>query len=159
MKVKYTLNTKKNFGDNGRELIPSLYDELKRYIDRALKEHDEEQLHSARLTGKVLRYNMEVFSQIFSGKFMKCLEEVKELIEVMGFIHDCDVLVPVLEKHMQKTEKQNNKMKKNRVSTNGLNLLIRSRKRKRRQLFNKMTAILRRWQQRRFRQCLIKSME
>jgi hypothetical protein len=161
MSLRTIPDPKKDFRDNGKLLIPSLFGDFRRHINRASRQPDnQKELHAARLTGKKLRYTMEVFAEIFPDEFSQCLGEVKKLVETMGLIHDCDVLVQLLEKHVQKIESQKSVASRDRKSTTqGLKHIIRCRKRTRKRLFTRMMTILKTWQARRFRQRLTVSMK
>jgi CHAD domain-containing protein len=73
------------------------------YIDKV--DHVFE-LHQMRIAAKRLRYSMEIFQPVYSDftphgmEFEKATEQIKEVQEHLGEIHDADVLVPRLEEHL-----------------------------------------------------------
>lgn len=60
------------------------------------------ELHNMRISLKRLRYSMELFVINYSEEYMKYLKTVEDLQELLGDIHDCDVIETVLTKHLQK---------------------------------------------------------
>ncbi len=64
------------------------------------------ELHQMRIAAKRLRYTMEMFQDAydafsrFGTPLAAAIEEVKELQEHLGEIHDADVLVPQLTEHL-----------------------------------------------------------
>lgn len=64
------------------------------------------ELHQMRIGAKRLRYTMEMFQEAYSTfsadgqEFAKAIEEIKKLQELLGEIHDADVLVPQLLDHL-----------------------------------------------------------
>jgi CHAD domain-containing protein len=55
-----------------------------------------EELHAMRIAAKRLRYTMEVFEPLYDNGLKQPLQTVREVQEVLGDIHDCDVWVQVL---------------------------------------------------------------
>ncbi len=50
-----------------------------------------EELHAMRIAGKRLRYTLEVFRPLLGGEAALFLEKLKEMQDLLGEIHDCDV--------------------------------------------------------------------
>lgn len=66
-------------------------------FDRAVHDPSNvEELHEMRIAVKRLRYTLEIFSSAVPGsdRFLKTLKQLQDLL---GAIHDADVLAPVLE--------------------------------------------------------------
>lgn len=51
----------------------------------------KEELHAMRIAAKRLRYTLEIFEPIYPGGLKLWLKPLKEIQDVMGLIHDCDV--------------------------------------------------------------------
>ncbi len=66
--------------------------------------HDEardEELHQMRIAAKRLRYSLEIFRVCFGPDIDERIADVKAVQEQVGQIHDCDVLVDLLRRHLQ----------------------------------------------------------
>lgn len=64
-------------------------------------------LHNMRIAAKRLRYTMELFAPCFGPAFAAAQKTVEEIQERIGAIHDCDVLIPLLRKTLDKeTERE-----------------------------------------------------
>jgi CHAD domain-containing protein len=55
------------------------------------------EFHRMRIAVKKLKYALEVFLDLFGKRVREAYEPIADLQEVMGLVHDCDVLVGVLE--------------------------------------------------------------
>ena len=65
--------------------------------------HDPAQvteLHNMRIAAKHLRYTLEIFSVCFGPEIDDRIEDVKSVQEQIGQIHDCDVLIELLRRHL-----------------------------------------------------------
>lgn len=60
------------------------------------------ELHQMRIAAKRLRYTMEIFAPFHGEEFTAAIEQIKKIQELLGSIHDADVLVPELAKYLQK---------------------------------------------------------
>lgn len=58
------------------------------------------ELHDIRIALKRLRYLLEIFDVGFEADLTTHLEQVKELQDLLGDIHDCDVQIPMLVEHL-----------------------------------------------------------
>ena len=65
------------------------------------------ELHQMRIAAKHLRYTLEVFAPLYGGQLKPGLKVVKEIQELLGEFHDCDVwltfLVQFLEEERART--------------------------------------------------------
>jgi CHAD domain-containing protein len=52
---------------------------------------DKEELHAMRIAAKRLRYTVEIFSPLYTSELKPYLKALRQLQELLGDIHDCDV--------------------------------------------------------------------
>jgi hypothetical protein len=85
---------------NMRRVIVVRVDELYGFIPDALDPAKVEELHDMRIAAKRLRYVLEVTAETCFGPYAEtALKRTKELQDLLGEIHDCDVQLPrVLER-------------------------------------------------------------
>jgi hypothetical protein len=69
-------------------------DELFSFLPRALEPSEEEAQHDMRIAAKRLRYLLEVSSFCFGPYAERSARHVRDLQDVLGEIHDCDVMLP-----------------------------------------------------------------
>jgi hypothetical protein len=85
---------------NARRLLAVRIDEVYSY-DRPVRDPANiTELHDMRIACKRLRYVMEIFGIAFESDLEPELDQIKELQDLLGDIHDCDVQVPMLEAHL-----------------------------------------------------------
>ena len=119
-----------------------------------------EELHLLRIAGKPLRYAMETFRPFFGKEFRKCLNEVEEVIDLMGKVHDCDVVTGELElfrKHVRRLN-LSRKLGKQRYAMSPINRILREEKLKRQNTFGELARTLRRMKREKFRQRVLDSL-
>ncbi len=89
-----------------------------------------EELHNMRIAAKRLRYTLEVFAPVFRSKgFTALYDQVKDIQERIGDIHDADVRIPLLHNFAQKHGSARPEI---RV---GLEALVHAQQQKRDQLY------------------------
>ncbi len=103
-------------------------------LDRAVyMETNIEELHELRKRNKKLRYTLEIFSPLFGDVMRTHLEEVTELHDLMGDIHDSDVwidLIPnFIEEEKTRTKEYFGNIIPFKIIKPGLDFLLRNRKR------------------------------
>jgi CHAD domain-containing protein len=80
--------------DNAERLVRARLDELRGFMPRASDPLHVEALHDMRIAAKRLRYVLEVTHPVFGPYAEKAVGVVKDLQELLGEIHDCDVQLP-----------------------------------------------------------------
>jgi hypothetical protein len=80
--------------DNAERMIAVRLDELLSFTPAVFDEDEVEALHDMRIAAKRLRYILEVTSDLFGPYANDARKRVKELQDLLGEIHDCDVLEP-----------------------------------------------------------------
>ena len=83
-------------GDNAQRIVAARLDELCSFVPRAFDPAEVEALHDMRIAAKRLRYVLEVTEPCFGPYAPEAGKRTKELQDLLGEIHDCDVLVPRL---------------------------------------------------------------
>ena len=86
--------------DNMQRVIAARSDELLGFIPAALDPLREEELHDMRIAAKRLRYLLELSESLFGAPARKAAKEVKALQDLLGEIHDCDELLPLVDGHV-----------------------------------------------------------
>ncbi|MBL7129094.1 MAG: CHAD domain-containing protein [Ignavibacteria bacterium] len=152
----------KSFRDYAYMIIPAMYDRVMEYKNSVVGHPGrKEELHRMRIQTKPLRYALETYQNIFAEDFRKNFKAVKSFVERIGTIHDIDVLIPVLKEYMEEINIYNsnfvNKLQK--IPTVALLEFIRKLNTDRKQNFEELCDILRKWESEDFRQKLIMSME
>ena len=158
MKAKPKLSLR----ENGRIILPSMYDELISHSERVIHHPRlRDELHQMRLAGKPLRYAMEVFEPAFNKTFSVCLDEIKRFIELVGKVHDYDVTLLRLQDFLQEIHLFNRSCTRtiDRLSTRGIRTLIQRHRDQRVADYAAVCAILTEWKQVHFRNRLVRSMK
>jgi sugar phosphate isomerase/epimerase len=91
---------------NARRILAVRIDEVWGY-ERVVQRPDAvTELHDMRIACKRLRYLLEIFSVAFSADLEPYIDQVKELQDLLGEIHDRDVQVPALQEHLDWLERR-----------------------------------------------------
>lgn len=80
--------------DNAERIVLTRLDELHAFMPRAADPRQVEALHDMRIAAKRLRYVLEITGPCFGPYAVKAVELTKELQDLLGEIHDCDVQLP-----------------------------------------------------------------
>ena len=81
--------------DNAERIVRVRLDELQSFIPRALDPDEVVALHDMRIAAKRLRYILEVTAESCFGPYAEtALKRTKDLQDLLGEIHDCDVQLP-----------------------------------------------------------------
>jgi CHAD domain-containing protein len=81
-------------GDNAERIVRVRLDELGSFMPRAADPAEVTALHDMRIAAKRLRYILEITHAGFGSYAEAAIKPVKELQEVLGEVHDCDVQLP-----------------------------------------------------------------
>jgi CHAD domain-containing protein len=81
-------------GDNAERIIRVRLDELTSFMPKAEDPEEVVALHDMRIAAKRLRYILEVTGDCFGPYASNAVKMVKELQDLLGEIHDCDVQLP-----------------------------------------------------------------
>jgi CHAD domain-containing protein len=81
--------------DNLERIVATRLDELHSFIPRALDPSRIKALHDMRIASKRLRYILEVAAEPCFGPYAQtAIKRTKELQDLLGELHDCDVQLP-----------------------------------------------------------------
>jgi CHAD domain-containing protein len=91
-------------------LVTSLrLEEMLAYDASVYHPEQVEELHAMRIAAKRLRYTMEVFAPLYEDGLKQPLQTARQVQDVLGDIHDCDVWVQVLPRFMEKERARTHK--------------------------------------------------
>lgn len=80
--------------DAAERIVRTRLDELHSFDPKALDPRNVEDLHDLRIAAKRLRYVLEVTASCFGDYARTALRRTKALQDLVGEIHDCDVMIP-----------------------------------------------------------------
>jgi len=81
-------------GDQLEKIVWVRTDELFAFMPRAADPDERTHLHDMRIAAKRLRYILEIAEESFGPYAATAYKRVKELQDLLGEIHDCDVTLP-----------------------------------------------------------------
>jgi CHAD domain-containing protein len=94
------LDPKGTLRDNAARVIRVRVDELHSFDPAIRRPSAVRELHDMRIAAKRLRYVLEIAGFAFGGEGRRSEDVAKGLQELLGEIHDCDVLVPLVDDHV-----------------------------------------------------------
>lgn len=83
--------------DNVERIVRVRTDELFAFMPKAASPDQVEALHDMRIAAKRLRYILELTAPIFGPYAATAAKRTKQLQDLLGEIHDCDVAMPRVE--------------------------------------------------------------
>jgi hypothetical protein len=98
-KVK-KLDPDASLGEGAARIVRVRLDELYSFTPAVLDPRQVTALHDMRIAAKRLRYVLEVTEPCFGPAARTGLSAARRLQEVLGEIHDCDVMLPRVEAHL-----------------------------------------------------------
>jgi len=88
------LDPEGTLGDNAERIVRVRLDELCSFMPKAADPSEVVALHDMRIAAKRLRYVLEVTGPCFGPYASNAVKLVKDLQDLLGEIHDCDVQLP-----------------------------------------------------------------
>jgi CHAD domain-containing protein len=88
------LDPEGTLGDNAERIVRVRLDELCSFMPKASDPKEVVALHDMRIAAKRLRYVLEVTGSAFGPYAASAVKLVKDLQDLLGEIHDCDVQLP-----------------------------------------------------------------
>jgi len=92
--------------DNMRRVIIVRIDELFGFIPAALDPANVEELHDMRIAAKRLRYVLELTGFVFGKPADTARRRARDLQDILGEIHDCDVMLPRVRDHLKRLQQR-----------------------------------------------------
>jgi hypothetical protein len=92
--------------ENMTRVIAVRLDELYSFIPAALDPAEVQQLHDMRIAAKRLRYLLELSEPLFGVDAKRAAKVVKGLQDLLGEIHDCDELMPLVDDHVARVREE-----------------------------------------------------
>jgi hypothetical protein len=100
-KVK-ELDPARPLADNAARIIRTRTDELRSFAPEALAPDATDAQHDMRIAAKRLRYVLEVTGFCFGEPADRALRSARKLQDLLGEIHDCDVMLPRLREETER---------------------------------------------------------
>jgi hypothetical protein len=86
--------------DAAERILRVRVDELYSFAPRALDPSEGRALHDMRIAAKRLRYLLELTAPCFGAYAVTGAKRAKQLQDLLGEIHDCDVMLPLVRDHL-----------------------------------------------------------
>ena len=161
MKKTYDIKKKSSLKENLGQVIPGMFDDFYLFAPEVTSfPLRKTQLHEMRKAGKPLRYAMELGEYCFKDDFKLCLDEIKSSLDLMGEVHDADVMIPDISLHMKEIRLFNQTLsdKDERFSTKQLRDVVLNLRKQRRELYAELCVKLNLWKENNFRERIIAAM-
>jgi hypothetical protein len=91
-------------GENAARILKVRVAELASFVPRALDRDEVEAQHDMRIAAKRLRYVLETTGFCFGGPADTARRRARELQEILGEMHDCDVMLPRVRAHVDELQ-------------------------------------------------------
>ncbi len=88
--------------ENALRIVAVRVEELRSFAPKALDAREIETLHDMRIAAKRLRYVLEMTAPAFGPPADDGVKVAKGLQELLGEIHDCDVMLPRVRGHVDR---------------------------------------------------------
>jgi CHAD domain len=99
------LDPSRSLGENAARIIQVRLDEMRAFAPRALDGKVKAQ-HDMRIAAKRLRYVLEVTGFCFGKPADTARRRARDLQDILGEIHDCDVMLPRVRSHLEEIQQR-----------------------------------------------------
>jgi hypothetical protein len=86
---------------NAARIVRTRVDELCSFADEALRPDHQRAQHDMRIAAKRLRYVLEATGLCFGDVAEEARRRARDLQDLLGELHDCDVILPRIEGHLR----------------------------------------------------------
>jgi hypothetical protein len=98
------LDPSRSLGENAARIVQVRLDEMLAFAPRALQGKTKAQ-HDMRIAAKRLRYVLEVTGFCFGRPADTARRRARDLQDILGEIHDCDVMLPRVRGHLKQLQR------------------------------------------------------
>ena len=91
-------------GENAARVVKVRTEELLSFAPRALERGEVEAQHDMRIAAKRLRYVLELTGFCFGEPAETARRRARELQDILGGMHDCDVMLPRVREHVERLQ-------------------------------------------------------
>ena len=95
-----------SYSDLARAVIRGRLSDFEKLTEKLFKPFDVEALHELRISGKRLRYAIELFDQCWKASTLPIAKRIARLQTALGEVHDCDVWIESFGNHIMTARKQ-----------------------------------------------------
>jgi hypothetical protein len=110
------LDPSRSLGENAARIVKVRLDEMLDFAPRALDGMTKAQ-HDMRIAAKRLRYVLEVTGFCFGRPADTARRRARDLQDILGEIHDCDVMLPRVREHLKELQRSDAKAVRERAGT------------------------------------------
>jgi hypothetical protein len=104
-------------GDNAARIVKVRLDELLSFAPKALERGEVTAQHDMRIAAKRLRYVLEVTGFCFGRPADTARRRARDLQDILGEMHDCDVMLPRVREHMETLQAEDARSVRERAGT------------------------------------------
>lgn len=94
------LDPHESLGENAARIVAVRLDEMRSLAPKALKPSGVKQQHNMRIAAKRVRYVLEATEFCFGRSGEVARRRARDLQDILGELHDCDVMLPRVERHV-----------------------------------------------------------
>jgi hypothetical protein len=100
------LDPQRSLAENAARIVRVRLRELQSFAPKALDPAEETAQHDLRIAAKRLRYVLEVTGFCFGPVAERARRRARDLQDLLGDLHDCDVMLPRVETHLRELRDQ-----------------------------------------------------